>query len=129
MEQKQEHTTKTALLVEDDALQQKVICCYLEKLNYQVDAADDATTAINKLSEKAYFLIVTDLGLPDQSGETVITATRTNSLNQLTPIIVCTAHASREKEQQCLELGANKVLIKPIVKLEILEQAISECFK
>lgn len=121
--EKQKDAIRLSLVVEDNKIQQKLLKCYLEQLNYQVEVVECADIAIKLITNKSYALILTDLGLPDQSGEIVIQAVRASQLNQSVPVIVCTAHASKEKERECLELGANKVLIKPI-KLEVLEQAI-----
>ena len=116
------------LMVEDNKVQQKILMHQLEQLSYQVEIAENAGMAIEFVKNKPYTLIFVDLGLPDRPGETVIQEIRKSTLNQSTPIIVCTAHASAEKEQQCLDLGANKILIKP-VQLKILEQAIKDVFK
>ena len=84
-----------ALLVEDDRLCRKLLKNHLSELGYQVEKAKDAKTAINLINSKAYNLILTDLGLPDQPGATVIQAARQFDFNQPTPVIVCTAHADK----------------------------------
>ncbi len=127
---KQEKITKkipcNALLVEDDGLCCKLLKTYLSELGYQIEIANDAKTAIHFINNKSYHLILTDLGLLDQSGETVIQAARHCDFNQSTPLIVCTAHADQQLEQECLALGADQVLIKPILPKN-LQQAINEC--
>lgn len=115
-----------ALLVEDDELCRKLLKNHLSELGYQVEIAKDAKTAINLINSKAYNLILTDLGLPDQSGAMVIQAARQCDFNQPAPLIVCTAHANQQLEQECLALGADQVLIKPILPKN-LQQAIDEC--
>jgi CheY-like chemotaxis protein len=115
-----------ALLVEDDGLCRKLLKNHLSQLGYQVEIAKDAKTATNLINSKAYNLILTDLGLPDQPGATVIQAARQCGFNQPAPMIVCTAHADQQLEQECLALGADQVLIKPILPKN-LQQAIDEC--
>ncbi|WP_218814126.1 response regulator [Rickettsiella endosymbiont of Dermanyssus gallinae] len=117
---------KEILLVEDCAIQVKALCRFLYLLEYQVEIARDAKTAIQFIQNKPYTLIVTDLGLPDDSGELVIEETRKSEFNQLTPLIVCTGHADSKKEEKCKELGAQQVLIKPIY-IEMLKKAIEKC--
>ncbi|WP_240992169.1 hypothetical protein [Rickettsiella grylli] len=46
--------------------------------------------------------------------------------NQPAPLIVYTAHAAQQLEQECLALGADLVLIKPILSKN-LQQTINEC--
>lgn len=76
--------------------------------------AGTAKVAIELLNNKVNCLILTNLGLPGQSGIAVILAARKGNLNQTTFLIVCTAHANKKTEQECLLLGANKVLVKPV---------------
>ncbi len=102
-----------ALLIEDDLFCQKVQSHCLIELGYQVEIAGDAKTAIEQVVSNTYDLIVLDLGLPDQSGEKVITAARSHLSNQQTLLIVATAHADASMQQKCLYLGANVVFIKP----------------
>ena len=126
MEQKQDQVTRTALLVEDDRIIQRITRAQLAEIGYEVDTADDATTAINKLKERAYCLIVTDLRLPDKSGTEVIKAARLSDLNQGTPLIVSSAQLMKSDFETYLDLGADAVLIKPSSP-QVLEQTIKDC--
>jgi CheY-like chemotaxis protein len=117
---------RTTLIVEDDAICQKVLKELLSNLGYHVDPAANAPTAILKLRTQSYNLIVTDIGLPAQSGETVIQATRACELNQATPLIVYTAHNDSQQKQHYLTLGADYVATKPY-SLPTLKHAIAQC--
>ena len=129
MEQKQNKNqiTKTALVVEDDLICQRIITVNLTKLDFIVDAVSDATTAINKLKDNAYNLIVTDLRLPDKSGAEVIKAARLSVLNQAAPLIVSSAQLDEGNVKSYLDLGADAVLIKPY-SYEKLEETIKNCY-
>jgi DNA-binding response OmpR family regulator len=116
----------SALLIEDDIFCQRVQTHCLRELGYTVELVDNAETAINRVEYYAYNLIVLDLGLPDQSGELVIRATREFETNQQTPLIVATAHADGFMQQKCLYLGADVVFIKPFNK-QTLARAIDFC--
>lgn len=118
---------RCALLIEDDVFCQKVQSHCLRELRYTVEIASDAETAISRVQHYAYHLIVLDLGLPDQSGELVIRATREFVTNQQTPLIVATAHADGHMQQKCLYLGADVVFIKPFNK-QTLARAIDFCY-
>lgn len=117
---------RSALLIEDDIFCQKVQSHCLSELGYTVEIASDAKTAIDRVEHYVYHLIVLDLGLPDQSGELVIRATREFAANQQTPLIVATAHADGPMQQKCLYLGADVVFIKPFNK-QTLARAIDFC--
>ena len=117
---------RCALLIEDDIFCQKVQSHCLRELGYNVEIVSDAETAINHIEQYVYNLIVLDLGLPDQSGELVIRATREFKTNNQTPLIVATAHADGPMQQKCLYLGADVVFIKPFNK-QTLARAIDFC--
>lgn len=117
---------RSALLIEDDIFCQKVQSHCLRELGYIVEVVSDAETAINHIEQYVYNLIVLDLGLPDQSGELVIRATREFETNHRTPLIVATAHADGPMQQKCLYLGADVVFIKPFNK-QTLARAIDFC--
>lgn len=117
---------RNALLVEDNIFCQKIGQRYIMDLGYKVQVVGDATTAIERVREQYYDLIVLDLGLPDQSGENVIIAARSFSPNLQTPLIIATAHADSQLQQRCLDLGADIVFIKPFTK-QTLAQAIEHC--
>lgn len=117
---------RTALLIEDDIFCQRVQSYCLRELGYAVEVVDNAEAAINCVEHNVYNLIVLDLGLPDQSGELVIRATREFETNHQTPLIVATAHADAPMQQKCLYLGADVVFIKPFNK-QTLARAIDFC--
>jgi two-component system sensor histidine kinase/response regulator len=116
----------SVLLIEDDIFCQKAQTHCLTELGYDVELAPNAETAIQRVENNAYDLIVLDLGLPDLSGELVIRAIREFLPNQQTPLIVATAHADGPMQQKCLYLGADVVFIKPFNK-QTLARAIEFC--
>ncbi len=123
----QEQWIKTALIVEDNLICQRILQSQLSKLRYHVDLANDGQTAIKKLRENAYHLIVTDLGLPDIAGNAIIQTVRHYELNQGTPLIVASAQINEPDFNTYLELGADAILIKPF-SIRALDNAINECF-
>ncbi|MGC1183408.1 response regulator [Legionella sp.] len=102
------------LIIEDSLMCQHIYRAALGELNYQLELVDTAVQALDSLSQQAYSCIILDLGLPDKEGWELIPIIRTNPLNQLTPILVITAHADKSLQQQCIALGANEVCIKPV---------------
>lgn len=117
---------KCALLVEDDPIHQLIHSRFLTDLGYQVEITPNATSAIKQIKTNEYDLILTDLGLPDQSGEVIIQITRDFLANHITPLIVVTAHGSVTAQKKCIKLGADAVVIKPISK-KSLAKVIDRC--
>jgi CheY-like chemotaxis protein len=116
---------KLALLVEDDAINQKIMNFFLSKLGYRVDTVTNANLAIEKIQSKTYDLIIVDIGLPDRPGTDVIEAVRQHQLNLATPLLVWSAHINNDDEKY-RNLGADAVLEKACLA-EDLENAIQDC--
>ena len=114
------------LLVEDDALCQRVAQLMLADLKHQVDTASTGEEATSKLNKK-YDLILMDIGLPDTDGITLAKDIRLqNGVNKDTLIIALTAHVSTQHKKQFLDAGMNAVLFKPFSAKE-LEAALHQC--
>ena len=112
------------LLVEDNAILQKVHSNFLGKLGYTVDIAENGEQAL-KMSKNSYALILMDLGLPDISGVEVIKAIRNRKKQKDIPILVLTAFDASVMKQQCIDVGANGFENKPL-SIQKLDQSMEE---
>ena len=111
------------LLVEDDVLSQKVALAMLTGLNCQVIAVSTGESALNKINNEDFDLIMMDLGLPDCDGFKLIKAIRDN--NEI-PICALTAHALQTDKQRALNLVVNYFLAKP-ASLDDIKHVIEQC--
>lgn len=112
-----EQKTKNILLVEDDELARKMGSRILSNIPlYQVDSATSGEQALEMTNQKLYQLIYMDVGLPGIDGIETVKQIRTNPLNinHKTYIVALTAHADEEIIQQCLDVGMQEVLQKPL---------------
>ena len=111
------------LLVEDDQLAAKIAESILSRLNSVVDIAPDAHTALQRLQEQDYQLILIDIGLPDMDGVSLAHRIRLQQwqCRDTTPIIGLTAHIDVENRQRCLDAGMNAVILKPLKKETAVE--------
>jgi len=100
------------LLVEDDELVQIVHKRILSDLGCQVDIAETAKRAL-ELCNPDHNIIFVDVGLPDINGFKLIKKLRKRRHSATTPIIALTGFSSDEEKRQCIQAGANEVLIKP----------------
>jgi DNA-binding response OmpR family regulator len=109
--------SRRVLLVEDDCNIKMVYQFFLRKLGFEVCAVSTAREALLRTQQEIYDIMILDLGLPDASGETVISSIRERekgiTLNRL-PIIVITAHGDDIITTSCLRKGADDVFIKPV---------------
>lgn len=112
------------LLVDDEELIRIVLKKALERFVKSVDLAQNAKEALNLFSANTYDIILTDMRMPDVSGEVLIKKIRAK--DQEIPIIVISAYDARELPEldQNLIQGMQK---KPIAPTQI-KKAFEEIF-
>ena len=110
-------TKNSILLVEDDAIAQRAHRLMLKEMQYNVVCAASGAETIALCLEN-YFLILMDCGLPDMNGFEVSKEIR--SLEKLhnvhpRPIVMVSAfELNAQFQQECLIVGIDKYIIKPI---------------
>jgi two-component system KDP operon response regulator KdpE len=105
------------MIVEDDTRLRRAITINLKARGYDVEGAEDGTTALRIASSTALDLVTLDLGLPDIDGLEIIQALRgwTN-----VPIIVLSARESQAEIVRALDAGADDYVTKPFGMDELL---------
>ncbi|MBE9103759.1 response regulator [Nostoc cf. edaphicum LEGE 07299] len=113
------------LLVDDDKDSREFIAFVLEQYGAQVTEADSAHDALSNLMQAKFDLLISDIGMPDMDGYTLIRQIRKQSPDQggEIPAIAVTAYAGEIDRQQALAAGFQQHISKPI-ELEVLIQAI-----
>jgi len=137
VELRQEKVTASAasrqtrlLLVEDNAVNQRVVLAMLRKKEYKIDVANNGQEALEKLKSAVdpYSLILMDVQMPVLDGlETTRAIRRNPSWNHL-PIIAMTAHAMIGDRERCLEAGMNGYISKPVQQaglISVIEQFLA----
>ncbi|WP_084273777.1 response regulator [Legionella fairfieldensis] len=114
--QKTRKNSYRVLVVEDNAIAQKVAQSILAQLACESDLAENGEQALELWKSKPYDLIFMDIGLPDIDGYEVTHRIRVQELTRKThsPVIALTAHAGDENKKRCIEAGMNAVLSKPL---------------
>jgi signal transduction histidine kinase/CheY-like chemotaxis protein/HPt (histidine-containing phosphotransfer) domain-containing protein len=118
------------LVVEDNAVNQRVVLAMLRKKNYAIDVANNGQEALEKLEQAAepYNLILMDVQMPVLDGlETTKAIRRNNDWNYL-PIVAMTAHAMIGDRERCLQAGMNAYISKPVQQaglIAIIEQYLA----
>ncbi|MEH1913269.1 hybrid sensor histidine kinase/response regulator [Nostoc sp.] len=113
------------LLVDDDKDSREFIAFVLEQYGAQVTEVDSAHDALNILMQTKFDLLISDIGMPDMDGYTLIRQIRKQSPDRgrEIPAIALTAYAGESDRQQALAAGFQQHISKPI-ELEVLIQAI-----
>ncbi len=105
------------LLVEDNAINQRVASAMLNKLGFTIDIADNGIEAIDALKKIAYSLVIMDLQMPLMGGLEATKKIRnmeTGTRDPDIPIIAMTANATQQDKQNCLNAGMNDFISKPV---------------
>ncbi|MFP4379241.1 MAG: response regulator [Candidatus Sumerlaeia bacterium] len=116
-EQKRLEKTRI-LIVEDNMTNQKVAERVLEKYGYRSNSVANGLEAIHALSQINYDLVLMDIQMPEMDGMEAtrrIREGKTNVINPDVPIIAMTAHAMKGDREECLEVGMDDYLAKPII--------------
>jgi PAS domain S-box-containing protein len=109
------------LVVEDHEDTARVLEKVLRQMGHEVEACSTVATACQKLQERQFDVILTDIGLPDGSGIDFIKAAR--GICQ-TPAVALTGYGTAEDIDKCLQAGFEEHLTKPI-DIDRLQKALS----
>ncbi len=112
------------LVVDDDPLIREMIkIMFVEDPNhYEVLDAPDVGKGLDLAVDNLPHLIITDVLMPRLSGFDLIVAIRSNPLVQHIPILVCSAKQP-PVDRECLEMGANAYMSKPLQMDALLRKA------
>ncbi len=110
------------LVAEDNPVNQRVMRGLLEHAGHEVVMASNGEEALSLLESNAsqYSLAIMDMHMPVMSGPDVVKRWRFMEKGHL-PIIMLTADARGEAEQQCRDSGADDFLTKPINSRALLD--------
>ncbi len=108
------------LHIEDDEEIRFLLKTFLK--NYvDVDTASDGTEAMERTSKHEYDLIITDINLGEGiNGIEAIRRIRNKQNHMNVPVIAATAYASSKIRNQCIEAGMDAFLLKPFMKMDLI---------
>ncbi|BAY88721.1 MULTISPECIES: response regulator [unclassified Tolypothrix] len=110
-----QHVPLKILLVEDGLVNQKVALKLLERLGYRADVANHGREALEALQRQIYDVVFMDIQMPEMDGlETTRRIRKELSAAAQPRIIAMTAHARQEDRQECLSVGMDDYISKPI---------------
>jgi signal transduction histidine kinase/CheY-like chemotaxis protein len=108
------------LLVEDNAVNQKLARRLLEKSGAVVETALNGREAVERCSTADYQIIFMDCQMPEMDGfEATAQIRRLEGATRHTPIIAMTAYALPQDRERCLKSGMDGYVSKPISEGEI----------
>ena len=111
------------LVVEDNAVNQKVVSAMLAKRGYVFEVAANGAIAIQKLTDGAFDIVLMDVQMPVMDGIEATRRIRQDARLKRIPIIAMTAHAMQGDKERCFDAGMNDYVSKP-VQAQALVRAI-----
>ncbi len=102
------------LLVEDNAINREVACQMLEAVGMRVSIAENGRRAVEMASAGTYDLVLMDVQMPEMDGLAATAAIRRLPGWGKIPILAMTANAFEEDRRQCLAVGMNAHVAKPV---------------
>jgi signal transduction histidine kinase/DNA-binding response OmpR family regulator len=118
-----------ALVVDDNAVNQRVAVRMLERIGLRADVAANGLEGVLMVAALPYDVVFMDCQMPEMDGFAATREIRAaEKAGQRVPIIAMTAEALTGAREQCLEAGMDDYISKP-VKLEDLSTAIRKWIK
>ncbi|MEX1369320.1 MAG: response regulator, partial [Nannocystaceae bacterium] len=110
------------LVVEDNAVNQKVAKHMLEGLGCRVDVAGDGRAALELIESVPFDLVFMDVQMPVMDGlsATMELRRREDGHSRHLPIVAMTAHAQQIDRERCLAAGMDAYLSKPVRRRDLL---------
>lgn len=108
----EENMATTILVVDDDDAHRGMLRMMLKTWGYQVEEAADGDEAVEKVREKAFDAVLTDVRMGRVDGIEAMKGIL--SFNPSMPVILMTAYSSVETAVDALRVGACDYLIKPL---------------
>ncbi len=102
------------LLAEDNEINQQVATEMLQRAGVTVDIAWNGREAVDRVDRRNYDAVLMDVQMPEMDGYQATRAIREKAQHQGLPIIAMTAHAMAGYREECLAVGMNDYVTKPI---------------
>lgn len=113
------------LVADDEESVAELLRRMLVKDGYAVDVVNDGLSALAAVSERKPHVVLLDVNMPGMNGIDVCRRIKQDLANRLTPVVLVTGMAQREKRIEGLEAGADDFLSKPVDAQELLARVRS----
>jgi two-component system response regulator len=110
------------LLAEDDEFSRDMLVRRLQRKGYEMIAAADGREALKATRQHRPDLILMDLDMPVMDGRAAIQVLKRDPRTFHIPIIVLTAHASKEDVADAVKAGCCAYEAKPVVLRRLMDR-------
>jgi signal transduction histidine kinase/ligand-binding sensor domain-containing protein/DNA-binding response OmpR family regulator len=118
------------LLAEDNLVNQRLAVRLLERMGHQVVVAQNGKEVLEILQNGPFDLVLMDVQMPEMDGFVATREIRKweHGRQAHVPVIAMTAHAMKGDRENCMEVGMDGYIAKPINRTA-LQQVIEEVLK
>jgi CheY-like chemotaxis protein len=112
------------LLIIDDEESTRLLLARMmsSDLGADVQLAGTCEQAIRLGEQSTYDAILLDLLMPGVGGLAILKDLRAGDMNAATPVVVVSVVSDPRIMQDCIDAGANAYHVKPVRRLELIEQ-------
>jgi len=107
----------SALIVEDEQINQQILQAILLKLGHRPTVAENGYAALDLLESRHFDIVLMDVQMPELDGlETTRIIRNSHDFTEIRdiPIVALTAYAMAGDKDKCLDAGMNGYLAKPV---------------
>ncbi|MCK5323332.1 MAG: response regulator, partial [Desulfobulbaceae bacterium] len=112
------------LIIDDEPLLRKLICYFLEDLDFEVVEAENGYEGLEIFELEKPDLILLDLYMPKMDGLEFLT--KFSGKHSDLPVIIMSGVGTMDDAVEALRLGAWDFIVKPITPLSVLQLSISK---
>jgi DNA-binding NtrC family response regulator len=109
---------RTILIVDDDAAMREMLVSLLEAESYRVEAAASVDHALERLRDRDYDVVLSDIRMPGKTG--IQLAQEIREIRARTPVILMTAFGTMDSAIEAMRAGAFDYVVKPFKREGIL---------
>lgn len=107
------------MIIDDEPIVGKRLKPALEKSGYSVEVFEDGASALERINQKTFDIVVTDVRMDDVDGIEVLSRVTRKSPN--TKVIIITGYATIELAREALAKGAFDFIAKPFKPNDLRE--------
>ena len=113
---------RRVLIVDDEPSIAKILRKQMEVAGFDVSVAADGEAGLTAIRESRPELVILDVMLPKMNGHQVCAAVKQDPGLKAIPILMLTAKAQRQDQEEAMTCGAEAYLTKPFQLEELLEK-------
>ena len=99
------------LLLDDEPIVGNRLGPVLEKVGYDIEVFEDPQKALNRINEKEFDIVITDIMMEDINGIQILEEVQKKS--EKTKVIIITGYATVALAREAMEKGAFDMIAKP----------------